>query len=369
LRSNALADRALERARVAPVVPARPRAGARVRPVPAWARAVLRVPLAMKLVGANVLVFGATSAIVLLTHLRDPRSVLLVLLAAAAIGLAASTVLVLLALRPVRELESTAARVWRGDFAARVAPSLLADREIARAGQTLNLLLDGLTSDRARMRQLAMQVISAQDAERARIARELHDSTAQTLAGLSLQLSAAARDCADPACTERLEGIRALATEALEEVRTLSHTVYPRVLDDLGLPAALGWLARRTREQRELEIEVEADVPPEALSPIAGATLYRVAQESLLNATKHAAPRRVRIALGVEGGSARLTVEDDGTGFDVAEAESRRPGMGLFAMRERIALVHGRLEIDSAPGRGTRVTATVPLGSTEEGEE
>jgi signal transduction histidine kinase len=366
LRSNVLGDRSLDGAQVAPVVPARPRARPRPRRVPAWVRAVLRVPLALKLVGANLLVFGATAAIVLVSHLGDPRSFLLVLLAAMVVGLAASTALVLLALRPVRELEVTAERVWRGDFAARVAPSLLADRDTARAGHTLNLLLDGLTSDRARMRQLAMQVISAQDAERARIARELHDSTAQTLAALSFQLSAAARDCTDPACRERLDEIKALAADALEEVRTLSHSVYPRVLDDLGLPAALGWLARRSREQREVEIEVEAEVRPEAIPPAVAAALYRVGQESLLNATKHGAPRSIRIALVVERGVARLEVEDDGGGFDVAEAESRRPGMGLFAMRERIALVHGRLAIDSAPGRGTRVTATVPLDATGE---
>jgi signal transduction histidine kinase len=216
------------------------------------------------------------------------------------------------------------------------------------------------------MRQLAMQVISAQDAERARIARELHDSTAQTLAALSFQLSAAARDCADPVCQAGLEGVKALAADALEEVRTLSHSVYPRVLDDLGLPAALGWLARRTREQREMEVEVEAEVPPESIPPAVAAALYRVGQESLVNATKHGAARRVRITLRAVRGTARLEVEDDGAGFDVAEAESRRPGMGLFSMRERIALVHGRLEIDSAPGRGTRVTATVPLDATGE---
>ena len=342
------------------------RSGPRARTprVPGWTRALLRVPLALKLVGANVLVLGATAAVVLASHVDDPRGIMLVVVGAVAVGLAASTALVFLALRPVRELESTAARVWRGDFAARVAPSLLADRDIARAGHTLNLLLDGLTSDRARMRQLAMQVISAQDAERARIARELHDSTAQMLAALSFQLSAAARDCADPECGSRLAEIRELAADALEEVRSLSHTVYPRVLDDLGLPAALGWLARRTREQREVEIEVDADAPPEPIPPVAEAALYRVAQESLLNATKHGAPQRVQIVLRGESGVAVLEVADDGIGFDIAEAESRRPGMGLFAMRERIALVNGQLEIDSAPGRGTRVTATVPLDPT-----
>lgn len=349
----------------APVSPVRSRPRAAAPGVPAWARAVLRVPLALKLVGANVLVLGATAIVVLSSNVDEPGGVLLVVLGAVAVGLAASTALVYLALHPVRDLEATAARVWRGDFAARVAPSVLADRDIARAGHTLNLLLDGLTSDRARMRQLAMQVITAQDAERARIARELHDSTAQTLAALSFQLSAAARDCKDAADRQRIEEIRQLATDALEEVRSLSHTVYPRVLDDLGLSAALGWLARRTREQRDVEIEVDADTPPERIPPVVEAALYRVAQESLLNAVKHGAPRHVRIALRGERDLATLEVADDGSGFDVAEAESRRPGMGIFAMRERVALVNGRLEIDSAPGRGTRVTATVPLGHTE----
>lgn len=329
--------------------------------VPAWARAALRVPLALKLVGANVLVLGATAIVVLASHVDDPGGILLVVLGAVGVGLAASTALVRLALRPVRDLEATAARVWRGDFAARVAPSVLADRDIARAGHTLNLLLDGLTSDRARMRQLAVQVITAQDAERARIARELHDSTAQTLAALTFQLSAASRDCEDAACRERLDAIQQIASDALEEVRSLSHTVYPRVLDDLGLSAALGWLARRTREQRDVEIEVDAGGAAERIPPVAEAALYRVAQESLLNATKHGAPRHVHIGLRTERGAAILEVADDGSGFDVAEAESRRPGMGLFAMRERVALVNGQLEIDSAPGRGTRVRATVPL--------
>ena len=342
------------------------RSGGRAQPprAPAWARAVLRTPLVLKLVGANVVVLGATAAVILALHVDDTRSILLVVLGAVAAGLATSTALTRLALRPVRELEATAARVWRGDFGARVPPSLLADRDIARAGHTVNLLLDGLTSDRARMRELAMQVISAQDVERARIARELHDSTAQTLAALSFQLSAAARDCEDPACRGRLEDIKQLAADALEEVRSLSHTVYPRVLDDLGLAAALGWLARRTREQRDIEVEVDAETSAEKISPVAEAALYRVAQESLLNATKHGDPGHVRIALRNEDGAAVLEVTDDGAGFDVAEAESRRPGMGLFSMRERVALVHGELEIDSAPGRGTRVTATVPLDPT-----
>ena len=111
-----------------------------------------------------------------------------------------------------------------------------------RVGGAINLLLDGLVQDRAQSRRLASLVISAQDEERARIARELHDSSAQTLTALLLQVSAAARDEKDPVLATRLEEIRVIAGSALEEVRVLSHTVHPRVLDDLGLVAALEWL-------------------------------------------------------------------------------------------------------------------------------
>jgi signal transduction histidine kinase len=107
-----------------------------------------------------------------------------------------------------------------------------------RIGTTFNLLLDGLVADRTRMRGLAAAVIDAGDRERASLARELHDSTAQQLAALVLQLSAAARDCTDVALADRLSGMRDQAEATLEEVRLLSHTVHPRVLDDLGLQAA-----------------------------------------------------------------------------------------------------------------------------------
>ena len=133
----------------------------------------------------------------------------------------------------------TARRVSAGDLEARVPPSVLADRDMARVGTTLNTLLDRLTDDRARVRRLAAQVISAQDEERARVARELHDSTAQMLAAVMLQLGAAAQESSRPRSTTRLATMRELVAEALEEVRTLSHTMHPRVLDDLGLAAAL----------------------------------------------------------------------------------------------------------------------------------
>jgi signal transduction histidine kinase len=210
------------------------------------------------------------------------------------------------------------------------------------------------------VRRLAAQVISAQDEERARVARELHDSTAQMLAAVMLQLGVAARESTSPALDERIATLREMAAEALEEVRTLSHTIHPRVLDDLGLAAALEWLARQTREQDSLDVEVFAD-DGAAIPKLPASVLYRVAQEALRNAVRHAQPRRVELWLRRADGTATLEVVDDGSGFDVRRAEERRPGMGLFSMRERVGLVNGTLALVSAPGRGTRVVATVPL--------
>ena len=352
----------MQRARAAR--PARP-------PLPGWARALLRVPLTIKLIGANLVVAAAAVTLAAVSPAPEPGANYVVLGAALLLALVVNTALVSLALRPVWELEHAAARVWRGDYSARVPESRVADREVARVGRTVNLLLDALEADRARMRALAAQTISAQDAERARIARELHDSTAQTIAALTYQLSAVAREAresADPALAERLGEIHALAADALEEVRVLAHTIHPRVLDDLGLVAALGWLARRAREHSagglEVAVHSAAGDAPARLSRPAAAALYRVAQESLRNVERHASASSATITLSpAAGGGLALTVDDDGRGFDLAEAEERRPGMGLFAIRERVAIVGGSVEIDTAPGAGTRVRALIPAGA------
>jgi signal transduction histidine kinase len=271
--------------------------------------------------------------------------------------------LIFLALRPLQELETTAAHVWRGNFNARVRQSLLADWRVARVGNTLNLLLDGLSADRARTRRLAAEVISAGDRERAYIARELHDSIAQTLVALVMQLGAAGRDCTDPALSGRLDATKTLATDALEEVRMLAHTMHPRVLDDLGLIAALEHLGRQAGESAGATVSVEAgvhygvdDVPP-AISSV----LYRVAQEAVSNAIRHGHAKTVTIHVTTDPQMATLDIRDDGQGFDVQEAEQRRPGMGLFTMEERVSLVDGQFAITSSPGQGTHIVARIPF--------
>ena len=196
-------------------------------------RTVLGVPLAAKLAGGNALIvlvaFGAALLVRRGSAAADPIGVQLLLVVGLALAgsLVVNTALVLLALRPLQQLEAAAERVSHGDFEARVEPSMLADRDVARVGTTINLLLDGVAVDRARTRRLAAEVIEAGDKERAYIARELHDSVAQSLAALLMQLGAAARDGATPDLTARLTMMKEIGASALEEVRTLAHTMHP----------------------------------------------------------------------------------------------------------------------------------------------
>ncbi len=335
----------------------------RISDSPRWWRAILSIPLIGKLAGANMLIVAAAIVMGLALHVQESEPGLLALLIGALIlALVVNLALVHIALRPLQQLEATAERVWKGDFGARVPRSIIADRDMARVGRTFNLLLDGLISDRARTRRLAADVIHTGDRERARVAYELHDSTAQELAALVLHLSALVRDTSDPDVAAQLERLRDLASRAMEEVRLLAHTVYPRVLDDLGLPAAIRTLAREA-SARDAGVAIEADVDRamDSLPAPVSAALYRVAQEAVSNAIRHATPEIIRIRGTADGSTARLEITDDGAGFDLAEAEQRRPGMGIFAMRERVSLVDGTIDIMSEPAGGTRIVVTVPL--------
>jgi len=220
---------------------------------------ILSVPLLAKLAGANILiVLAALVGVAIERRVSFSSNVVPILGIALAASLVVNLVLVYVALRPLSDLEHTATQLAAGDMEARVPDSILADRDMARVGTMLNDLLDRLTEDRARERRLAAQVISAQDEERARVARELHDSTAQILTAVMLQLGAAAHESTSPALDARIATLRELASEALEEVRSLSHTMHPRVLDDLGLGPALEWLARQTQAQEPLDVQVVA---------------------------------------------------------------------------------------------------------------
>lgn len=324
---------------------------------------VLRAPLVLKIIGANLVIATLTLWAAIALHLTDTgdRRLTLLLVAAIAVAQLFNALLVILALRPLRSVEDVAARVGSGDASARVPVSPLADRRMASLARSLNRLLDTLMRERARVRQLAAGVIHSQDEERARVAHELHDSIAQSMTGIALELAALEQSCTDSRIAERLEGVRATTADALEEVRSLSRAIHPRVLEELGLRTALQALARRTSMPNGPAVIVEADTSDRPVpAPIAG-VLYRVAEEAVANAIRHANARTVHVRLLIDEAHATLEIGDDGRGFDVRGAGLGRVARGLFCIRERVGLVDGALDIQSEPGRGSLIRARIPL--------
>lgn len=317
---------------------------------------ILKTPLLTKLVLVDLMINGAT----LVVLDQSPVEYMFeVNVASFALVLALNAALVAWALSPLRVLEETARSVSSGDYAARARMGFGADRNLARIGDTLNALIDSVTAERGRVRALAAELVAAGDRERAQIARELHDGTAQSLSALDMLLESTVNDPSAGPLRDRLLRMQQINAETLSEVRTLSHNVHPRVLDDLGLPAAFEALARRmARPGVNIAVSVDAPRTPDAT---VASVLYRVGQEALNNALRHGRPLSVEVHLEVNDVAAMLVVRDDGVGFDPMAPPIKSVGMGLFVMRERVALVEGTLTIASAPGAGTTVTATIPL--------
>jgi signal transduction histidine kinase len=207
-------------------------------------------------------------------------------------------------------------------------------------------------------------VLSAQEDERRRIARELHDETTQQLTVLAMQLGMTT--AGDAHSDDLLARSRALVTSMIDDVHRIIYHLRPSMLDDLGLlPAVKAYADRRFAESR---VEVNCEFPPAlpALAPELTTSLYRVAQEALNNIARHAHATAVLIACTVSDTDLALEIEDDGVGFDPQEMAQPREsgeGLGLLGMRERLALLGGRLEIESDAGRGTRVIAVVPINA------
>jgi signal transduction histidine kinase len=227
----------------------------------------------------------------------------------------------------------------------------------------LNILLTALSEDRARVRTLAKEVVRTGDRERSRVGKELHDSIAQSLAALRYQLIAIERETNDAEMAEKIRAIRQSAGEVLEQVRLLSHNVHPQILDDLGLVPALRHLARTTADGPTVSVSVapEAESRLRELPNDIAVAVYRVARESVANALRHGAPSTIDIRVGLAADQLVMHVEDDGKGFDPAQAEKEGQAMGLFQMRERIALLNGKVEIVSGPRQGTTVRVRVPV--------
>lgn len=331
-------------------------------------RVLLRVPLFYKILIANAVIVTAVilacGAVTHATSNGDAPLFVALLGGALAISVLSNALILRLALSPLRRLEQTAQRVHNGDLSARVEPSGLADRDLSRLMATFNTMLDSGDAYRRRLRDTAARALNATEEERKRIARELHDGIAQTMAALRVQLRVA-RSVDDAAARDvLLERIGAAIGDATEEVRSIAQGLRPPALDMLGLAPAIESCARSIEDNTGLQLHTELSPVEGLLAPEAELALYRIVQEALSNVARHAGAGTIRIRLAHSGHFVTATVEDDGRGFAVSTEMSDGGGLGLYGMQERAVYVGGTVDIDSEPGRGTRVRAIIPVVET-----
>ena len=381
------------------------RGATRVIPVAELGRRLLGLSLFAKVLIANsmVVALGAVAGTYLTTeHVRaSPNHAHVEMMALfGAAGLALSVAINALVLRaafsPLAQLERTARRVEGGEAEARVRLGAIRDPETATLAESFNEMLDTMQADSrrleeysARLQELSDQVLMAQEEERRRLARELHDQTGQELSslllGLKLFRDAAARRTPDlPALWAQASELAELARTTLDGVRTLALELRPRMLDDLGLATALRAYVEEWSGRARVPVELNAQLEGVRLPSNTEIAVYRLVQEALVNVAKHADAKQVHVRLAEEDGALVVEVADDGRGMELragthrelgragsaaqagdAKWEERRSGLsaglGLFGAQERVSLVGGRFSLESAPGKGTRVRAVIPL--------
>jgi two-component system sensor histidine kinase UhpB len=324
-------------------------------------RPLLRVRLFTKILVANsVLVAlaalgGALAASALgVGSGREALAVAVpVILTGLVLTILVDAVIVQLALDPLHRLQQAADRVRGGDLSVRATRSALADRDLAGLVEAFNGALDRLALYRRQLGETAARAMQREEEERDRVAHALHEDTSQRLAALLFRLRAPS---AEPRALEGLlEETRNEVAAALDVIRGYAIARRPRVLDELGLAAAVQASASELAATG-LRIEIEADEIER--DPAVEIELYRIVREALDNVVLHSGAEHVVVRIARDEEAITVSVEDDGRGFDVDDVLSGN-ALGLFEMRERAIAAGGRLEIDSRPGAGTRIRATV----------
>jgi signal transduction histidine kinase len=251
-------------------------------------------------------------------------------------------------------------------------PRLFSDRDrriLIQLGQQASIaiqnarLFDAVRSHRQLLRQLYSEQFSTLEAERKRIAHELHDEMGPTLSATLINLQLAeSLGAGDPAVSAKVRETVGLLTGIIEKVRELSYGLRPPMLEHLGLAESLRWMIETYFSAGSLRISYRHTGDDGALDPDLALAVYRIAQEALTNVVKHSGATRVRIRLRISAADVRLHVQDNGGGFEPgSQSSERRVGLGLASMRERMEQLSGRMEIRSAPGRGCHLTVSCPL--------
>lgn len=218
-----------------------------------------------------------------------------------------------------------------------------------------------VAAGRAQLERLSRRVVSAQEEERKSISRELHDQVAQTLNALLVDVgNLQKRVTADPVSQEYLSGIQRMANDSVNAIRDIALLLRPSMLDDLGLAAALDWQAREVSRRTGLKVKLSAEEVSDNLPDNIKTCVYRVVQEAQLNAARHAQAKTVEVTVKQQDAFLLVTIKDDGTGFDAKNVR----GLGMLGMEERVREAGGALTVDSQTGKGTTISAKIPMTLT-----
>lgn len=369
-----------------------------------WER-IISAPVAVKIVGLAILpvatiilaawlysefyIFGPLHAnpdIALPVHALYSLTVraFFALGAGALIGIGASVLLTWVLIRQMSRLVETMGRVEAGDLTVR--SPVWAQDEIGKVQAAFNTMVSSLQQSRdalvknqqelelldeennrlitetrqkeAELRLALRRAVDSQEEERKRISRELHDEIGQALTSILIRLKSL-QDVTDlDVIADRINGIRYLASQTIEEMRRLSMDLRPAALDNLGIIPALRWYIGQSMEQNQIEIQFIAPERMERLPPEVEIVLYRVAQEGLNNAIRHSQAKHIEVKLDHAPRFVWLSISDNGQGFDAATLHR---GLGLVGVRERVELLKGQCRIDTQRGNGARLWVEIPL--------
>jgi signal transduction histidine kinase len=291
-------------------------------------------------------------------------------LAVLAVSLLAATGLTWILTRPILGLVDATQKIAKGDYSTRV--ERWADDEIGDLAVAFNEMaeelkrVDGIRMEREQLRtQLLDGVITAQEEERRRIARELHDSTSQSLTSVMIGLRNVAEVCDNPEIHPQIEQMRKETRRTLEDIHEIAVKLRPSVLDDLGLEAALDRLVREWQDRTKIPTDSVVYIGDDRLPGDVETALYRIVQEGLANISRHAKANNVSLLIERRNSEVVAIIEDDGVGFN--SNKSPEDGcLGLLGIRERAELLQGNLTIESRDREGSSIFVTIPVSGTME---
>jgi signal transduction histidine kinase len=264
-------------------------------------------------------------------------------------------------LRPVEELETSIVAFGEGDTSARARRYPFTDAQLTRLTLAFNHMADQLVEKQAKLTEMSSRVIAAQEDERRRLSRELHDDAGQNLTTILLGLKRLETLGSLEEVREKLPGLRDQMAAALDGMRSLAWRLRPSVLDDLGLAAAVRSAVAEFETVSPTKVRMDVAALETRIPGDSEIVLYRVFQEAMTNVARHAHATSARVSAARHDHALRLTIEDDGAGFVPAANSMGERGIGLFGMAERLALIGGVLEVRSAPGQGTTIVAEIPI--------